>query len=170
MHKPLPQERSSRAYGRAGGVASEAISNIRTVAAFGLEDATLRAYSSALAAPTKVGDALRGLGRAGTFAYVCAGPTLLAPHLLRMFCADGRVAGPAWRLHAVSPCRACTSWARERGHACYLRRCAALYSWPHPFTCLLAGAPRILCSLGLTRWQRGMARSGWQRASRMVAR
>lgn len=52
---PLPsQAKASRAYGRAGAIAGEAVSNMRTVAAFGREEAVLRSYASALAAPTKV--------------------------------------------------------------------------------------------------------------------
>ncbi|KAI7841858.1 hypothetical protein COHA_004387 [Chlorella ohadii] len=50
------QAKASRAYGRAGAIAGEAVSNMRTVAAFGREEAVLRSYASALAAPTKMGE------------------------------------------------------------------------------------------------------------------
>lgn len=53
LHSHPPQAKASRAYGRAGAIAGEAVANIRTVAAFGREEATLRAYASALAEPTK---------------------------------------------------------------------------------------------------------------------
>ncbi|PRW59338.1 ATP-binding cassette transporter [Chlorella sorokiniana] len=50
------QAKASRACGRAGAIAGEAVSNMRTVAAFGREEAVLRSYASALAAPTKMGE------------------------------------------------------------------------------------------------------------------
>lgn len=58
MHRTPSQAKASRAYGRAGAIAGEAVSNMRTVAAFGREEAVLRSYASALAAPTKVRAAL----------------------------------------------------------------------------------------------------------------
>ncbi len=49
------QARASRAYGRAGAIAFEAVSHIRTVAAFGQEEGSLKGYAAALAEPTRVG-------------------------------------------------------------------------------------------------------------------
>ena len=48
----LVQARASSAYAQAGGIALEAITNIRTVAAHGQEGAILKAYAVALAEPT----------------------------------------------------------------------------------------------------------------------
>lgn len=50
-----PQARASRAYGRAGAIAFEAVGHIRTVAAFGQEEGSLKGYAAALAEPTRVG-------------------------------------------------------------------------------------------------------------------
>ena len=54
------QARASAAYGVAGGIAGEALANIRTVAAYGREEATLRSYTAALAAPTKASVLMSG--------------------------------------------------------------------------------------------------------------
>lgn len=60
------QARASLAYSRAGGIAAEALSSMRTVAAFGREEAVLRAYAAELAGPQKVSrvaEARRGEAR-----------------------------------------------------------------------------------------------------------
>ncbi|PSC68810.1 ABC transporter B family member 1 [Micractinium conductrix] len=66
------EARASSAYAQAGGIALEAITNIRTVAAHGQEGAILKAYAVALAEPTHLGE------RQG----LLAGLTLGATHLV----------------------------------------------------------------------------------------
>jgi ATP-binding cassette subfamily B (MDR/TAP) protein 1 len=48
------QAKATKAYSRAGGIAQEAVSNLRTVAAYGQEEAAVKSYASALTPPTKV--------------------------------------------------------------------------------------------------------------------
>ena len=48
------QAKASHTYSRAGGIAQEAVTKIRTVAAFCREEATLKSYAAELGAPTKV--------------------------------------------------------------------------------------------------------------------
>ncbi|KAL4425508.1 hypothetical protein ABPG75_009524 [Micractinium tetrahymenae] len=70
------QAQASRAYGRAGAIAFEAVGHIRTVAAFGQEEGSLKGYAAALAEPTRVGE----------WQGVLAGFTLGATHLV-FYCA-----------------------------------------------------------------------------------
>lgn len=135
------QERASRAYSRAGAIAGEALSGIRTVAAYGREEASLRAYAAALAAPMKVqcGGGLRGLGFCRR-EIVLVGQALLQLHTFSLHT----------RLACLPPaCR----WGS--GRACWRAS-----PWAPPTSSSLAPMP-LRC---------GMAPGGWRPGSWMAAR
>ena len=134
------QAKASRAYSRAGGIAQEAVANIRTVAAFGREEATLKNYAAELGAPTRVRVAT--YSACGFWAVSsCSEDGLLA-------CWHCMQQPAAFELHPLCPCLLRRSWGS--GRACWEGS-----PWESPT--LSFSAPML--------WPSGTAAAAWQQGS-----